>query len=35
LRDFFGLHTGLLELDRQPKPALSAFTDVVHALSQP
>jgi hypothetical protein len=32
-QDFFGLHTGLLELDGRDKPARAAFADVVHALS--
>ena len=31
-QDFFGLHTGLLRLDGQPKPALSAYKEVANRL---
>ena len=34
-QDYFGLHTGLLELDGRPKPGLFAFGEAVHALSLP
>lgn len=30
--DFWGLHTGLLEIDGEPKPALAAFRDAVARL---
>jgi polysaccharide biosynthesis protein PslG len=32
VKDFWGLHTGLLEQNGTPKPALSAFTSAVAAL---
>ena len=32
-RDFFGLHTGLLDLEGQPKPALDAFRNVLRQLA--
>jgi GH35 family endo-1,4-beta-xylanase len=31
-KDFWGLHTGLLDLNGRPKPALSAFTKSVARL---
>jgi polysaccharide biosynthesis protein PslG len=31
-KDFWGLHTGLLQLNGQPKPALSSFSNAVHSL---
>jgi hypothetical protein len=30
-RDFFGLHTGLLDIDGEPKPALAAFRSVAQS----
>ncbi len=33
--DFWGLHTGLLTLHGQPKPALAAFSQAANSLSQP
>jgi hypothetical protein len=32
-QDFFGLHTGLLELDGRPKLGLGAFAETVRAMS--
>lgn len=34
-QDFFGLHTGLLELDGDPKPALDAFRSAARDHSKP
>ena len=31
-KDFWGLHTGLLDIEGRPKPALSAYTDAVRRL---
>jgi hypothetical protein len=34
-QDYFGLHTGLLDVNGQPKPGVYAFAHVVTALSAP
>jgi len=34
-QDYFGLHTGLLELDGRPKPGLWALAEAVHSMSAP
>lgn len=31
-RDFFGLHTGLLDVNKQPKPAYRAFRELAPRL---
>ena len=33
--DFWGLHTGLLDIDGRPKPALAAFRATVRAVREP
>ena len=33
-QDFFGLHTGLLSRDGQPKPAFGAYRGVARTLGQ-
>ncbi len=34
-KDFWGLHTGLMTLENEPKPALAAYREAVAALQQP